>query len=82
MNLIEILPFFENAEDNLITDFQKYHLIKTFDKGQFLTMEGDECGYFPIVKSGVVRVYKLSENGQEFTLYRINPGESCILTIS
>lgn len=82
VDLIEVLPFFENAEDNLITDFQEYHLIKTFNKGQFLTMEGDECGYFPIVKSGVVRVYKLSDNGQEFTLYRINPGESCILTIS
>ena len=81
-NLIEILPFFKNADDELINSFQKNHVTKTFTKGQFLTMEGDSCGYFPIVKSGIVRVYKLGENGQEFTLYRINPGESCILTIS
>ena len=81
-NLIEILPFFENADDELINSFQKNHVTKTFTKGEFLTMEGDSCGYFPIVKSGIVRVYKLGENGQEFTLYRINPGESCILTIS
>ena len=81
-NLIEILPFFKNADDELINSFQKNHVTKTFTKGQFLTMEGDSCGYFPIVKSGIVRVYKLGENGQEFNLYRINPGESCILTIS
>ena len=81
-NLIEILPFFKNADDELINSFHKNHVTKTFTKGQFLTMEGDSCGYFPIVKSGIVRVYKLGENGQEFTLYRINPGESCILTIS
>ena len=81
-NLIEILPFFKNADDELINSFQKNHVTKTFTKGEFLTMEGDSCGYFPIVKSGIVRVYKLGENGQEFTLYRINPGESCILTIS
>ena len=45
-------------------------------------MEGEECNYLPIVKSGIVRVYKLSPNGNEITLYRINKGESCILTIS
>ena len=82
MNLIEVLPFFENAEETLLKDFQKNHIIRYFNKGQFLTMEGDSCMYFPIVKSGIVRVYKLGENGQEFTLYRINSGESCILTIS
>jgi CRP/FNR family transcriptional regulator len=82
MKINETIPFFENAEDELVRDFRRYAVTKTINKGQFLTIEGDRCGYFPIVKSGIVRVYKLGENGQEFTLYRINPGESCILTIS
>ena len=45
-------------------------------------MEGDKCHYFPIIKKGIIRVYKTTESGHEITLYRINPGESCILTVS
>ncbi len=37
---------------------------------------------FANCKKWSVRVYKLSPNGQEMTLYRIKSGESCILTIS
>jgi len=34
------------------------------------------------VKSGCLRVYIMSEEGKEVTLYRVNPGEVCILTAS
>lgn len=30
----------------------------------------------------MARVYKIGESGREITLYRIGPGESCILTTS
>ncbi|MEW8349004.1 MAG: cyclic nucleotide-binding domain-containing protein, partial [Candidatus Thiodiazotropha taylori] len=44
--------------------------------------QGTECTHLALVISGSARVYKLSENGREITLYRIGPGESCILTAS
>lgn len=78
----DIIPFFKNSSNDLIDDFNKNHIFKKIPKGQFIAMEGENCNYLPIVKSGIVRVYKLSPNGQEMTLYRIHPGESCILTIS
>lgn len=78
----EIVPHFENAPESLIEDFKRQRISKVFKKGTSITLEGDQCIYFPIVKSGVVRVYMLGNNGQEITLYRIEPGESCILTIS
>jgi len=34
------------------------------------------------VLSGRARVYKSGQSGREVTLYRINPGQSCILTAS
>lgn len=40
------------------------------------------CKGFPMVLSGSIRVIKSSANGRELQLYRIVPGESCILTSS
>ncbi|MCF8381201.1 MAG: Crp/Fnr family transcriptional regulator [Bacteroidales bacterium] len=36
----------------------------------------------PIVVSGSVKVYKTDESGKEIILYRILPGQSCILSIA
>ena len=44
--------------------------------------QGTQCSHLALVISGSARVYKLSESGREITLYRIGPGESCILTAS
>ena len=44
--------------------------------------ELQQCQGFPMLLSGSVRVIKASANGRELQLYRILPGESCILTSS
>lgn len=41
-----------------------------------------QCSHLALVTEGSARVYKIGENGREITLYRIGPGESCILTAS
>ena len=41
-----------------------------------------ECTGSIIVKSGVVRAYLLSEDGREVTLYRLYPGDICMLSAS
>ncbi|WP_221031137.1 Crp/Fnr family transcriptional regulator [Actomonas aquatica] len=43
---------------------------------------GDRCNQIVFVERGAVRVYQLSEEGRESTLYHIAPGESCLLTAS
>lgn len=82
IKLSNLIDFFKDAPPEVDNDFEKNHVIKSFPKGQIIAMEGEKSNYLPIVKSGLVRVYKLSPNGNEITLYRIKPGESCILTIS
>lgn len=42
--------------------------------------EGQSCNGFLLVLDGCVRVQKLSENGREIVLYRVEPGQSCVLT--
>jgi CRP/FNR family transcriptional regulator len=48
--------------------------------GDAVMREGETCGAVPFVISGAIRVYKVSETGREITLYRIGPGQSCILS--
>jgi CRP/FNR family transcriptional regulator, anaerobic regulatory protein len=53
---------------------------KTLETRQMLVTGGSECAYLPFVLEGVLRIYKVSETGKEVTLYRIEQGESCILS--
>jgi len=41
---------------------------------------GDRCEHFLLVLSGSVRVQMYSRSGHEIVLYRVNEGQSCILT--
>ncbi len=50
--------------------------------GASVRHQGQACTHLALVLRGVVRVYKLSESGHQITLYRIEPGDSCILTAS
>ena len=43
--------------------------------------EGSVCRQFPLVLAGSIRVAKVGE-GRELHLYRVTPGESCVLTSS
>ena len=40
------------------------------------------CSGLYIVKSGKLRLYMLSEEGKEITLYRLSPGDICMLSAS
>ena len=42
--------------------------------------ESSPCQAFLIVMEGQVRVQKVGENGREIALYRVGPGETCVVT--
>ncbi len=50
--------------------------------GETVFAEAGPCAHFPLVLDGTIRVRKLSSRGKELLLYRVEPGESCILTSS
>ncbi|MDA8381873.1 MAG: Crp/Fnr family transcriptional regulator [Betaproteobacteria bacterium] len=49
-------------------------------KGAIVFHPGDVCQHYLLVAQGSVRVQQVSPQGRELVLYRIGPGESCILT--
>jgi len=50
--------------------------------GTVMFDENQPCQGFPLLLSGNIRVIKAAANGRELQLYRVMPGESCILTSS
>lgn len=44
--------------------------------------DGNECLGMVFVRKGCLRVYIMSEEGKDITLYRLHPGEMCMLAAS
>ncbi len=42
--------------------------------------EGGPCGAYVMRLAGQSRVYKMSQSGREILLYRVNAGETCVIT--
>ncbi|VAW51362.1 transcriptional regulator, Crp/Fnr family [hydrothermal vent metagenome] len=49
--------------------------------GSHLLTESDCCQSFMWLLEGRIRIFKNSAQGREITLYRVNPGETCILSL-
>ena len=66
------------AREQLASGTQAVHLpagAKVFDERQ-------ACQGFPFVLKGGIRVVKSAANGRELPLYRVTPGETCIISSS
>ena len=53
-----------------------------FKKGFNLHSSESECLGVLLIKSGDIRVYLLSEDGRDVTLYRLSAGDICVLSAS
>jgi CRP/FNR family transcriptional regulator len=54
--------------------------ITGLQKGEVLFRAGDVCDSFILVISGNLKVQKLTPDGHEIVLYRVDKGEECTLT--
>jgi CRP/FNR family transcriptional regulator, anaerobic regulatory protein len=50
--------------------------------GTVMFDESQRCEAFPLLLEGSIRVSKIGSNGREIQLYRVLPGEACVLTSS
>lgn len=50
--------------------------------GTIIMNEDIKCSGVTLIVNGLVRIYKLSDEGREITLYRIGRGETCVLTVA
>lgn len=77
----EAFPFWEGLSQWDKNTFLHSSQAVTFKRGTTVH-DGGECTGVILIKSGCLRVYMLSDEGKEITLYRLFPGEMCILSAS
>jgi CRP/FNR family transcriptional regulator, anaerobic regulatory protein len=58
-----------------------YVRLRDLESGATLMREGHVCASVPFVIEGSIRVFKTAESDREITLYRIEKGQSCILSM-
>ncbi len=82
LTFIQALDFWDkltkNQQQLLAKDARVFH----YEKGMTLHSGDMDCLGMLFVKSGSLRVYMLSDEGREITLYRLDDGELCILSAS
>jgi CRP/FNR family transcriptional regulator len=74
-------PFWENISDEDRASFVRSAQHIKFKRGANIH-NGDECTGVVIVKSGCLRLYLMSDEGKEITLYRLFAGEICMFSAS
>ena len=76
-----IFPFWEKlSEQDKNTLIRSSQTVK-FEAGTNIH-DGNECTGIIVVKRGQLRLYMLSEEGKDITLYRLFEGDICILSAS
>ena len=77
----ENFPFWDKMSETDKETFCRtsHHIL--FKKGTNIH-NGNECTGIVLIKSGSLRIYILSDEGKELTLYRLFPGEMCMLSAS
>jgi CRP/FNR family transcriptional regulator len=80
--LLDAFPFLQRTSEEFRAEVFDHVALMRLPVGQLICHDGAHCTQLPLVLSGTGRVYKLGENGREITLYRVHPGESCVVTTS
>ena len=77
----QYFPFWNKLNDTDRDFLCQNSAIEYFEKEQ-VVHNNMECSGLYIVKNGKLRLYMLSEDGKEITLYRLGTGDICMLSAS
>lgn len=75
-------PFLNRLKVDMQKRFMETIKIGKYPIGTMILEEGVRCTNMVFVLHGIIRVYKLSPEGKEITLYRLGNGETCVLSVS
>jgi len=56
--------------------------ISLIPPGSLLVQAQETCNNFILLLEGSIRIYQIAEDGREVTLYRIHPGDICLMSLN
>jgi CRP/FNR family transcriptional regulator len=78
MNQLEIINSFEL---DLRKEIEKSVIVKQFKAGEIIMRSGQNLRATLLVAKGRVKIFREGNEGGEFFMYYLNPGETCALSI-
>lgn len=79
--LMSYYPFLKMLDEEALAIIERNLVQKKVQAGELLINGEEACWGFSFIKSGVLRVYRLNDEGREVTLYRLRKGDSCFMTV-
>ena len=81
MNRAELFPFFRDVTEPGRSELGALPAVRVEPQKQLLG-RGDSANGAYLVLEGALRVYYITDEGREATLYRVEPGGTCVLALS
>jgi CRP-like cAMP-binding protein len=75
-DILRQTPYFADADELQLDAIARVVVERSFRRGDPVFLEGDSCEGLYVVKSGRVRVYKISPEGREQVLFIAGPGDT------
>ena len=77
--MLEAFPFINDMKTSEYAYLNKNIIFSNISRGEYIAGSHDRCESIPMVVSGTLRLFRISEEGREMTGYFVNNGNICIL---
>ncbi|MEX1241006.1 MAG: Crp/Fnr family transcriptional regulator [Cyclobacteriaceae bacterium] len=79
--MVDLKKIFPKFDEDLIKQLEKIGQVVDFNEGDMLIRPGQYFKQSVLLLEGRVKVYREGDNGEEFFLYYLEPGNACALSI-
>ena len=77
----KLVQLFPDWEKGLYEEVLEHATFKTAEAGEILLKKGQNIKSAMLVTEGTVKLYQEDDEGSEFFMYHLNPGEACAVTL-
>lgn len=79
---ILLVHYSEIFEEDLIDEIVKVGYFNKIENGKLLVDIGDYLTHIPLILKGVVKIIRQEKEGDELTLYYLEPGDTCAISFA
>lgn len=76
-----IYKLFPQLEPALLEEIEKHSTIKTIPAGEVIIRTGQYVKSTMLILEGSVKIFRENEDGNEFLMYFLQPGEACAISM-
>ncbi len=81
LTIAELQPLFPMFEKELLQEIAEKGTLRNFEEGELMMKTGQYFRSTLIVTKGLVKVFREDDEGNEFFMYFLEPGQACALSM-